>query len=420
MYEGIITRIISIKMTILTRTEKRKRAKIQAERRVRYATDQSSTLLNQMLDMNAEGGSPIQRIVDFIPVVPDLCNVASCSRQLRDICKLDPRRFMQRFLTTYSKSIWFHWGIVDEYEFLDDQSSQIINKMRDHGIEDNFKKFATSERHMVESVVAWCGGWNIFTSTRLLGATTLAATSSSVPAASKIDHLCHPVIIYDIYCDGEWVWSGLHPLTSDDLRTLQNVETNDDDDNWSVFYPCSMKTLGDRTISGTAYGWNHGTRRPSRYLLSTDSNDNRTYTFRVSMVSPNFAEVLIVSNKIVPADIVGGHEDWITASKSYNSWVARDEAFQENPQLLMAATDDFHTLTSRRIPQLAFTFYRQKKDEECNEERFHVVMDCWFPTTFFYNTMVPPPADNATSTMVTNGYKWKFCKKSLKGKLLKK
>ena len=159
-----------------------------------------------------------------------------------------------------------------------------------------------TEPHMLKSIAAWCGGWDTFIQSRHEGAQrahTSTATTISVRAGdnNKVHHLCKPIVIFDIHRDNKWQWTALHPLCDDDIRTL-GVDPVDED-NYGVFYPYSTKSLCDPTCSGTAYCWNHG-HRPTRYLLSTDSTDNRTYKFSVSIVSPYFAKIFVKSVEIVP------------------------------------------------------------------------------------------------------------------------
>lgn len=366
----------------------------------RTKAKRDSFAVKGMMETVQESGC-VDVILGFLPLV-DFFHFSICNKNLHNLCKEDPRLL---FAQSYSRSWWSWFDRLEDQEYADNHP---FKTLRRGGLETDFATlFARTESHMLESIVAWCGGWEAFLQARSSGA-SLGQPTSMLRAGddNKVHNLCKPVVIFDIHCDNEWKWTALHPLCNDDLRTTYGAV--DDDDDHGVFYPYSTKCLGDETDAGTAYPWNHG-RRPQRYLLSTDASDSRNYKFSVSIVSPNFGETFVESYEIVPSQICeseGFH--WFTASNVFNDWVARDQSFRTNPSLLMASRwGSYHGGTRRHFgrkengdpvnhsPRLRFTYYRDQQ----NTDRLHVTMEVWFNTKHFYDMLVHPQAEGATSTL---------------------
>ena len=309
--------------------------------------------------------------------------------------------FRLRWRRTLSRSWWSWFDRLEEQEYADDHP---FKKLRLGGLEDDFKAFAKTENEMLENIAAWCGGWKTFLHNRQQGATRpVVPRSLQLPTSSStaylragdnngIHNLCKPVVLFDLYCNGEWKWGAVHPLCNDDLRTLPGMVGRRDIHNYGVFYPYSTRSLGDKIGNRTIHGWNHG-RRPDRYLLSTDSTDNSTWRFCVSVVSPNFAETLVESADIVPVETLNdGSLNWNRQLAVPSASVAVRQGNRENFSVFDMLAGDNNELP--RTPHIRFWFF-----EDNQPQRFHMCADIWIPTTSFYDMLVhPPPAPLLSAT----------------------
>ena len=356
----------------------------------------------------------LKSILDFL-TLEDLCNLAICNKQLFKICNdhvplgLSKDRHVGFFKERYSKSWWSWFHRMEDHEFADDlpfeqQLNHKGEQLRNYakgGLHKNFQRFAVTESLMIESIMEWCGGWEKFFNARYHG----AEPASSIPRApttttctragdkNKVHRLCRPVVIFDIHRDCEWIWSAIHPLDQDDIRTL--IGNPVDRLNKGIFYPYSTKCLGDEVCPKLTHPWNDW-RRPTKYLLSTDSSDSRTYKFSVSIVSPNFAETFVESNEIVPSQICEDQDGWVMNDNN----MSYDEDSQEDrrqypplwkkERIVVGGQRHNFGMTNDGVvvndsPKLRFNFYRQISGQ-C--ERLQVTMDAIFKTTHFYDMWV--------------------------------
>jgi hypothetical protein len=179
---------------------------------------EESAVVGSIMEAIQDGGV-IATVLDFLPLV-DFYHFSLCNKKLRCLSKTDQRL---RFMQTYSRSWWSWFDDLEDREFADQHP---FKKLRRGGLDQDFAAlFARNELHMVESIVAWCGGWNAFLEARNNGTkpAVIEDPSSGVVRAgenNKVHNLCKPVVIFHIHRDNEWQWSALHPLCDDDLRTL--------------------------------------------------------------------------------------------------------------------------------------------------------------------------------------------------------
>jgi len=121
------------------------------------------------------------------------------------------------------------------------------------------------------------------------------------------------------------------------------------------------------------WGWNYD-RRPRRYLLSTDSNDISTWSFSVSIVSPNFAETFVKSHEFVPAKVIHDKSlDWIRCRTPSGHVGATRKSVWIGGQ--PHAHTGENNGEGRRLssPSLRFWFFRDQRLSEST--RLHVLMD---------------------------------------------
>jgi len=108
------------------------------------------------------------------------------------------------------------------------------------------------------------------------------------------------VLLFDIHCNGKSAWNAVLPLNESSVGGMDATDENGEDVDVSIVHPLSSRTLGDATDAATIHPFQHAFES-TRYLLSTDIGDTRTWIFNVSMVSRNCLETLIHSCCIVPA-----------------------------------------------------------------------------------------------------------------------
>jgi len=340
--------------------------------------------LSFFVQMMQESGSIVE-IFKFLHY-DSLLNFGLANSKLYAMVKDD---FRLQWRRAVSRSWWSWFDRLEDQEYADDYP---FKKLRRGGLEDDFVTFAAkTEKDMFENIARWCGGWENFFATRQNGATRPivvprplgrpSSSSSDAPSylragdGNKIHHPTKPVVLFDIYCNDQWKWGAVHPLCNDDLRTLRRVRL--DEDNYGVFYPYSTRTLGDSMEGARCMGWNYS-RRPDRYLLSTDWNDTSTWRFSVSIVSPNFAETLVQSHEIVPATVFRDESlRWVPGAPRYvgiddSVWVGgKPEMFQWDDE----SDDEMEDDENRRClsPNFRFWFYRDKRRGK--PKRLHVLMD---------------------------------------------
>lgn len=173
----------------------------------------------------------------------------------------------------------------------------------------NDERWGSIPTHMdaIEKVVGWCGGWLQFLHARENGAKSQPRSPTDRNKTTLGIHqerggvLPQAAVIFDLRCNGEWIWSGIRPISKGYLDRSTSKK-----DGLLRIYPFSENTRGEVTdLDSPAVLGSDEAKRAGCFLLSTPWNDRRMYTLSASIVSEVSTETRIHSVTFKPHFLCG-------------------------------------------------------------------------------------------------------------------
>lgn len=295
-------------------------------------------------------------ILSFL-TVRDTAHVAEYSRDFYLWSQEEIGRRSKAWLASTSKSwAWYDKNLLSGKESYISADSLPDNKEALDGLDMVWREVFESPSHLLSTVAAWCGGWSQFLDARegsarpqpvIARGRPVHFTTISEESPPLISDDRRIVLIFDIHCDGKSAWNAVYPLNESELGDLISSDINGEEVEVSIVHPISSKTLGDATDAATIHPFEH-TYKSTRYLLSTDTDDARTWRFNVSMVQRNCLETLIHSCSIVPAN----QKKYID---EYGAW---------------EPNSGYHQVEQSRENMIAISEYGQKDYIEIQQRKF--------------------------------------------------
>ena len=169
------------------------------------------------------------------------------------------------------------------------------------------EKWRSVPTHMdaIEKVVDWCGGWLQFLHARENGAKPQPRSPTDLKKTTLGIHqgrggvLPQAAVVFDLHCDGKWIWSGIRPISKDYID-----RSTDKKDGLLRIYPFSENTRGETTdLESPPIIGSDESKRAGCFLLSTPCDDHRIFSLSASLVSEVSAETLIHSVNFKPRSL---------------------------------------------------------------------------------------------------------------------
>jgi len=274
--------------------------------------------------------------------VRETCMFAACSKRVclkwareeirrRSIAWLEQTSRAWQWIDRSVSYPEMHTCSADDFDIDDHKALETLN--------DEWRSFGTPRKLLETVAYTFCGGWAKLLDVRENGAPSqpnIIARGQQVNVKyvtlgdDWVD--VSKVLMFDIYCEGKNVWSGVKPLEKE-FHGSSSFRVSDLGLN--ISQTCadidSSKTLGDKTDAATIHTTALG-NPPPRYLLSTDANDKRNWTLNVSLLTAKSLETLLFNVYIVPHEIVkmiGKDNSWEKDS-GYAQILGFQETYSDN------------------------------------------------------------------------------------------
>ena len=204
------------------------------------------------------------------------------------------------------------WEVVDKRnrvhsadDFLKDDIDRTMKCATSLRGDDEIWGSVPTHMDAIEKVVDWCGGWLQFLHARENGAKPQPRSPTDLNKTTLGVHkgrggiLPQAAVIFDLHCDGKWIWSGIRPISKDYLDRSTGKK-----DGLLRIYPFSENTRGEVTdIESLPVLGSDESKRAGCFLLSTPFNDKHRFTLSASLASEVSAETLIHSVDFKPRSL---------------------------------------------------------------------------------------------------------------------
>jgi hypothetical protein len=335
--------------------------------------------------------------------VKDICLLGACNHNLS-------AKFRQEL--SKRKDIWIR-GTSRSWH-INNESGELVGFADDFPFERGISglgpvlEHVVSETELFETIATWCGGWapllyaretspreqprlrnkgrSVQFSTPGIPSNSSSEDDSDSSSSSNGRDPCLPLLIFDIHCEGKWMWSAIHPVRAEDHENM-TTDVDEEEADLDVIYLESTKTLGEAWDAATFLTRNLG-NRPPRYLITTHPEDNRLWALRCSIVSPYCSETLVIEGEIRVVDSMREPGSKLAPNSGLGALPPNvrhdDRTFRPDALLFRSVNElsvedevygipDTYELKAYQA-WMTFHYFWDRRYEENGKEKFHIIL----------------------------------------------